>query len=235
MPAPADRGRPQRHRPGPLPLRPGRRAAHPHGGSACPTTPSSSAASAGSRPAKRFDVLIRALARLPADHWLLLVGGGPEEHVLRRTAREAGVADRVLFTGERPYVADGSPGPDLPSLTCAMDVFVSPSAEETFGLAVVEALAVRTARALRLLPGDRGPARAGRGGRPPGAGGPEAFARALAEARAAGPGPRTAPEAARHYDITRSAAQPHGRVRGRRLPATPALPAPRHLRESSSS
>src|SRR5690606_33109657 len=51
---------------------------------------------------KRFDVLVRALALLPEDHWLLLVGGGPEEHVLRRTAHEAGVAGRVLFTGERP-------------------------------------------------------------------------------------------------------------------------------------
>ncbi|RRR70414.1 glycosyltransferase, partial [Streptomyces sp. RP5T] len=47
--------------------------------------------------AKRFDVLIHALARLPENYWLLLVGGGPEEHVLRRTAHEAGVADRVLF------------------------------------------------------------------------------------------------------------------------------------------
>lgn len=77
--------------------------------------------------AKRFDVLIRALARLPADHWLLLAGGGPEEHALRRTAREAGVTDRVLFTGERPCVPDGTPGPDLPSLTSAMDLLASPA------------------------------------------------------------------------------------------------------------
>lgn len=34
-----------------------------------------------------------------------------------------------------------------------------------------------------------------------------AYARALAAVRAAGPGPRTAPEAARHYCITRSAAR----------------------------
>ncbi|WP_346091425.1 glycosyltransferase, partial [Streptomyces erythrogriseus] len=92
-------------------------------------------------PGKRFDVLVRALARLPEDCWLLLVGGGPEEHLLRRTAHEAGVSGRVLFTGERPAVPDGSPGPDLPSLTAAMDVFASPSTEEAFGLAAVEALA----------------------------------------------------------------------------------------------
>ncbi|MER5193441.1 glycosyltransferase [Streptomyces sp. NPDC002755] len=155
---------------------------------------------------KRFDVLIHALARLPADHWLLLVGGGPEENVLRRTAHEAGVADRVLFAGERPCVPDGTPGPDLPSLTSAMDLFVSPSPEETFGLAVVEALACglpvlyASCPAIEQLP-------AGATGARRVTGGTEAFVRALTEARARTPGPRTAAEAARHYDITRSAAQ----------------------------
>ncbi|WP_055524104.1 glycosyltransferase, partial [Streptomyces graminilatus] len=91
-------------------------------------------------PGKRFTDLIHALAQLPSDYWLLLVGGGPEEQVLRRAANEAGVAGRVLFTGERPYVPDGTPGPDLPSLTAAMDLLASPSPEEAFGLAVVEAL-----------------------------------------------------------------------------------------------
>ncbi|MDV9178669.1 glycosyltransferase, partial [Streptomyces sp. W16] len=90
---------------------------------------------------KRFDVLIRTLTQLPSDYWLLLVGGGPEENLLRRTAHDCGVADRVLFTGERPYVPDGTPGPDLPSLTAAMDLLASPSPEEAFGLAVVEGLA----------------------------------------------------------------------------------------------
>ncbi|CAM5489557.1 Glycosyl transferase OS=Streptomyces glaucescens OX=1907 GN=SGLAU_12340 PE=4 SV=1 [Streptomyces glaucescens] len=90
---------------------------------------------------KRFDVLVRALARLPGYDWLLLVGGGPEENVLRRTAHEAGVADLVLFAGECPCVPDGSPGHDLPSLVLAMDVLASPSPEESFGLAIVEALA----------------------------------------------------------------------------------------------
>ncbi len=167
-------------------------------------------------PVKRFDVLVRALARLPADCWLLLVGGGPEEHVLRRTAREAGVADRVLLTGERPYAldasdtSDGSPGPDLPALTAAMDVLASPSPQEAFGLAVVEGLAsglpvlYASCPAIEDLPPQAAPsARRVTGG----AG---EFARALAEVRASGgprPGPRTAPEAARHYCVTRSAAQ----------------------------
>ncbi|MDO0927642.1 glycosyltransferase [Streptomyces sp. TG1A-8] len=158
-------------------------------------------------PGKRFDVLVRALAHLPADCRLLLVGGGPEEGALRRTAHAAGVADRVLFAGERPYLADGSAGPDLPALASAMDVLASPSPEETFGLAVVEALAaglpVRYAScpALEDLPPEAAPdALRVRGGA-------EDHARALAAVRAAGPGPRTAPEAARHYCITRSAAR----------------------------
>ncbi|MEV5337542.1 glycosyltransferase [Streptomyces sp. NPDC052676] len=157
--------------------------------------------------AKRFDVLLHALAALPEDHWLLLVGGGPEDNVLRRTAHEAGVAGRVLFTGERPCVPDGSPGPDLPSLVCAMDVLASPSPQESFGLAIVEALAsglpVRYAAcpALEdLPPGDAPLARRVTGGA-------DAFARALAEARAAGPAPRTTPDAAHRYSITRSAAR----------------------------
>ncbi|MFF8031010.1 glycosyltransferase [Streptomyces sp. NPDC016626] len=156
---------------------------------------------------KRFDVLVHALARLPEDHWLLLVGGGPEEHLLRRTARQAGVAGRVLFTGERPCVPDGSPGPDLPSLTSAMDVFASPSAEEAFGLAAVEALAAGLPVLYASCPAIEDlPARDADGARRV-HGGPEAYARAIAEVRAAGPGPRTAGRAAHHYSITRSSAR----------------------------
>jgi glycosyltransferase involved in cell wall biosynthesis len=156
---------------------------------------------------KRFDVLVHALTRLPDDHWLLLVGSGPEEHVLRRTTHEAGVADRVLFTGERPYVPDGSHGPDLPSLTSAMDLLASPSTEEAFGLAAVEALASGLPVLYASCPAiEDMPASVAAGARRV-RGGPEAYARAIAEVRAAGPGPRTAPEAAHRYSITRSAAR----------------------------
>ncbi|MEV7786788.1 glycosyltransferase [Streptomyces sp. NPDC088106] len=174
---------------------------------------------------KRFDVLVRALARLPEDHWLLLVGGGPEEHVLRRTAGEAGVAGRVLFTGERPAVPDGSPGPDLPSLTSAMDLFASPSAEEAFGLAAVEALASGLPVLYASCPAieDLPPA-ASRGARRV-RGGPEAYARAITEVRAAGPVPRTAAEAARHYSITRSTARLMD-VYTAAVTGTPTSPAP---------
>lgn len=154
---------------------------------------------------KRFDVLVRALARLPQDHWLLLVGGGPEEHLLRRTAHEAGVTERVLFTGERPYVPDGSSGPDLPSLTAAMDLLAAPSTDEAFGLAVVEALASGLPVLYASCPAIEDlPPRATAGARQV-RGGPSAYARAIAEVRAAGPRPRAVPEAAHRYSITRSA------------------------------
>ncbi|MGW5428555.1 glycosyltransferase [Streptomyces sp. NPDC004059] len=158
-------------------------------------------------PGKRFDVLIRALAQLPSECRLLLVGGGPEESALRRAAQRAGVAGRVLFAGERPYLAEGAAGPDLPALTSVMDVLAAPSPEEAFGLAVVEALAAglpvrhTSCPALEDLP----PGAAPDAVRVPCDAG--AYARALAEVRAAGPRPRTAPEAARHYCITRSAAR----------------------------
>ncbi|MFJ6846080.1 glycosyltransferase [Streptomyces griseoluteus] len=158
-------------------------------------------------PGKRFDVLIGALARLTPDCRLLLAGGGPEEGALRRTAAAAGVSDRVLLTGEVPGLPDGSAGPDLPTLTSAMDVLAAPSPEEAFGLAVVEALAaglpVRYAScpAVEDLPPEAAP------GAVRVRGGADAYAAALAGVRAAGPLPRTVPEAARHYCITRSAAR----------------------------
>ncbi|MEW2245902.1 glycosyltransferase [Streptomyces sp. NPDC058733] len=158
-------------------------------------------------PGKRFDVLVHALTRLPGDCRLLLAGGGPQEGPLRRAAHEAGVAERVVFAGERPLLPDGGPGPDLPSLACAMDVLASPSPEEAFGLAVVEGLACglpvlyASCPALEDLPPHTAPgARRVRGGA-------EEFAAAIARVRAQAPAPRLAPEAARHYAIGRSAAR----------------------------
>jgi len=82
-------------------------------------------------PAKRFDVLVRAVSEIDGAT-LLLVGDGPERANLQELARAGGVASRVRFTGEAM---------DVGALLCAMDVFASPSEEETFGLAVLEALA----------------------------------------------------------------------------------------------
>ncbi|NGO48113.1 glycosyltransferase [Streptomyces ureilyticus] len=162
---------------------------------------------------KRFVVLIDALAQLPLDYMLLLVGSGPEESVLRRAAQRAGVTGRVLFTGEQPYEPDGIRALDLPSLTSAMDVLASPSMEETFGLAVVEGLAAGLPVLYACCPAvEDFPPRLAAGARRV-RGGADAFARALAATRArtgdgrSRPMDRRAPAAARHYCITRTAAQ----------------------------
>jgi glycosyltransferase involved in cell wall biosynthesis len=82
---------------------------------------------------KRFDALIAALAPLLGpSRRLLLVGDGRERQRLRQLAHTAGVADQVIFAGERA---------DIGALLSAMDLFVSPSDDETFGIAVLEALA----------------------------------------------------------------------------------------------
>lgn len=51
---------------------------------------------------KGFDVLIRALANLPADTRLTLVGDGPENDALRSLAVEVGVQDNITFAGALP-------------------------------------------------------------------------------------------------------------------------------------
>lgn len=89
----------------------------------------------------------------------------------------------------------------------AMDVLASPSAEEAFGLAVVEAMASGlpvlyvSCPAIEDLPPDAS------AGCPPRPGGAESFVRALLDLRTQGPRSRAVPAAAQHYCITRSAAQ----------------------------
>jgi glycosyltransferase involved in cell wall biosynthesis len=83
-------------------------------------------------PGKRFDVLLRAVAGPLADgRHLVLVGEGSERAALDRLTAELGLTGRVHLVGEQPAA---------PYLS-AMDLLVSPSASETFGLAVLEGLA----------------------------------------------------------------------------------------------
>ena len=81
-------------------------------------------------PVKGFDLLLDALVRLP-EVWLWLAGEGPERDPLMRRAAALGAARRVRFLGWRDDVA---------SLLAAADLFVSPSREETFGNAILEAM-----------------------------------------------------------------------------------------------
>ncbi|MEF9885038.1 glycosyltransferase [Streptomyces sp. P9-A4] len=158
-------------------------------------------------PGKRFDRLVRAVAEVPEAR-LLLVGEGERREELLRTARACGAADRVLLTGacEDPPTAS-STGPSLPELLAAMDVFVSTSPDETFGLAVVEALAAGlpvlyvACPAIDDLAPDAAP-----GARRIGGSVPELVSalRGIRDARLAR---LPLPAAARRYDIAHSAGQ----------------------------
>ncbi|MFJ8823629.1 glycosyltransferase [Streptomyces sp. NPDC102467] len=158
-------------------------------------------------PGKRFDVLVAALRELPADVRLLLVGTGPEEEGLRQAADRAQVLDRVVFAGERPHTAAESGSVDLPALLSAMDVLASPSVDEAFGLAVVEALACGlpvlyvTCPAVDDLPAGTAP----RAVRVPCL--PASFAVEVRRLRAGPADDRPPSEAALHYSIARSATQ----------------------------
>ncbi|MEV0586806.1 glycosyltransferase [Nonomuraea sp. NPDC050310] len=144
-------------------------------------------------PGKRFDVLLEAVAPLP-DTVLLLVGDGPERAKLVARARELGIAHRMILTGQSSQV---------PALLSAMDVFAAPSEEETFGLAVVEALAAGlpvlhgACPALAELPP----------GSAPGArrlpADPAAYREAIGELAASGTPRLPAPHAVEHYAIDR--------------------------------
>jgi glycosyltransferase involved in cell wall biosynthesis len=81
---------------------------------------------------KQFDMVIAAAAPLLGETVkLLIVGKGGERARLERAAREHGVADRVIFAGERHDVA---------AMLSAMDLYVASSKQETFGLSVLEGL-----------------------------------------------------------------------------------------------
>jgi N-acetyl-alpha-D-glucosaminyl L-malate synthase BshA len=86
------------------------------------------------RPVKRVDAVVdvfdRIRQRVPAR--LLLVGDGPELTTAYRIARERGISDLVHAVGAQEEV--------IPLLS-ASDLFLLPSAQESFGLAALEAMA----------------------------------------------------------------------------------------------
>lgn len=82
---------------------------------------------------KHLELAIDAIARVRDAH-LAIVGDGPARAALETRANALGVSDRVHFTGTLQPSA-------LPEIYAACDAFVFPSATETQGLALVEALA----------------------------------------------------------------------------------------------
>ncbi len=86
------------------------------------------------RPVKRVTAVVELFARVhqAVPSRLLMVGDGPDASDAMALARSLGVADAVIFLGEQDRV--------VPLLSAA-DVFLLPSAQESFGLAALEAMA----------------------------------------------------------------------------------------------
>jgi len=86
------------------------------------------------RPVKRIDAVMEVFARISGEvpAKLLLVGDGPELGTAYRLGRELGIAQLVETLGAQE---------DVIPLLSAADVFLLPSAQESFGLAALEAMA----------------------------------------------------------------------------------------------
>ncbi len=104
-------------------------------------------------PAKDHETAIRALASLPENHALVLVGDGDEKPGMERLAKTLGVAERCLFTGSRN---------DVPEILAACEVYLQTSRKEGFGIAALEAMAAGLPVAAADVPG-LGPLVAGAG------------------------------------------------------------------------
>ena len=86
-------------------------------------------------PEKGHEFLVRAIALIRhIDCVCLLVGDGPLRHELEQVAIQEGVADQIRFLGFQEQVAD---------VMSQMDIVVMPSLDETFGITIVEAFALK--------------------------------------------------------------------------------------------
>jgi N-acetyl-alpha-D-glucosaminyl L-malate synthase BshA len=90
------------------------------------------------RPVKRVSVVVEIFARVRRQvrARLLMVGDGPDLGGAIRLAQSLGVSEDILFLGEQDTVVP---------LLSASDVFLLPSAQESFGLAALEAMACEVA------------------------------------------------------------------------------------------
>lgn len=88
-------------------------------------------------PEKNLPFLLRAFAGIveavERAH-LILIGGGPEEALLKEIAQQSGVSGRVHFLGLQPYET-------LPRYLAMCDIFATASVTEVHPLSVIEAMA----------------------------------------------------------------------------------------------
>jgi N-acetyl-alpha-D-glucosaminyl L-malate synthase BshA len=86
------------------------------------------------RPVKRVDVALEVFRRIRqhVPSRFVLIGDGPVRGDIERLVIEQGLTDDVIFLGEQH---------DLVSYLSVADLFLLPSAQESFGLAALEAMA----------------------------------------------------------------------------------------------
>jgi L-malate glycosyltransferase len=86
------------------------------------------------RPLKRVTDLVHILNKLPKrlKVKLLMVGDGPDRFQAEKLCKELGLCDKVVFMGKQENVSE---------ILAVTDLFLLPSENESFGLAVLEAQA----------------------------------------------------------------------------------------------
>ena len=97
---------------------------------------------------KRVDRIVRALAHLPGDHRLDVVGSGPARSELEQLARRLDLGDRVVFHGR---LTDEAFADTVAGAAAA----VSASAHEAFGMAVADAIAAGIPTVASFIPAHR--------------------------------------------------------------------------------
>jgi glycosyltransferase involved in cell wall biosynthesis len=85
---------------------------------------------------KQIDMVLRSLAENPPDvKWeYAIIGGGEEEHELKKLSKELEIDGNVKFLGRKKRE-------DVVEELVKSDIFILPSYEETFGLVYLEAMA----------------------------------------------------------------------------------------------
>ncbi len=89
------------------------------------------------RPVKRVDRVLEAFISIRecVNARLVMVGNGPDRPALERSVTNQGLSAHVEFAGERH---------DLVAMLSSADLFLLPSAQESFGMAAMEAMACGT-------------------------------------------------------------------------------------------
>ncbi len=88
------------------------------------------------RPVKRLEDLVYAFYKIQQKLAckLLMIGDGPERQKINALCNELGIQERVLFLGKQDAIED---------LLSISDLFMLPSASESFGLSALEAMACK--------------------------------------------------------------------------------------------